>query len=118
MTETQHALIQRHEQFFRSNVVSLAEIAYKPRSGWWACFHCPTYLTALAARPRCWANSVQGFDAMNEEDRNAMVYVMAMQLRDKLPLQRVGEREQEHRLIIQWHDTGIMWYDRIAIQIR
>lgn len=111
-------LVQRHEKLYRSNVVSLVEIAYKPRMGWWACFQCPVYLTGRQAfRQRCWTNSAQGFDAMDETDRDGMAYVLAMQLRDKLPLQRTKGRDQAQRLRVHWFDTGIMWHDRISIQI-
>ena len=112
---TSEAILEQNA-LFSANFVSIVKIQYSLTSGWWAFFESSHVLNGRN-RPSCWANSPAKLECMSKEERDIVMYVLAMRIRDRMPLMR-QEPSPNDKLLIHWEDTGILWFDRINLQIR
>lgn len=118
---TMHETLKKQVDLCRSNLVSPTQIVFNMTGGWWVSFHSPLVglfsLRNSNQSAKCWANSPQMLDALDEEGKATMAYALVMLLRDKIPLGR-DSRDPTKKFRIHWEDTGILFYDRISMQIR
>lgn len=108
---------------YRKNFVSMWSLSFSIRNdavgdGWHASFRTPTRL--LHNAKRSWANNGVAAENLDEDTKTAMIYVLLMHIRDRVPLQfsRGSKGSPADLLKIDWVDTGIFWHNRICIQIR
>lgn len=109
-------LLVRHSNVYRETYVSLDEMVYNLRSGWWACFRTPTSI--VRGLPRNWANCPSEMDAMCLEDRQMVKYILLLKILERFPVHHQSQEANNGIKEIQWKDTGILWQDNIKIQIR
>jgi hypothetical protein len=79
-----HQLVQNHLEIYRKNFVSLCELEYSLRDGWLVVFQTPTTLTRRLESS--WAQSNRLFDALSDDDKAAVVYVLLLHVCDRSEL--------------------------------
>ena len=115
-----HALIDKHLRIYRRNLVCMLDLSYNMHSGWWAGFGIPFRTYDANSSEKTWGNSSEAADALSTDEYEAVMYVLLMHIRDRIPVQTPSGAAPESRIIkkLKWVDTGILWHDKINIQIR
>ena len=74
---------------------------------------------------RDWANSQEAAEALQDLERDAVVYLLLLHVRDRLPLQNTEQkpffnrRNNSHgEMKMFWKDIGILSYDMIRLEIK